>query len=80
MKLLTKKEIFEEIRDVVDTVENYIDSNDNDQFEGLLHMFDKIEEMQKHYDLHEAKDMNYTMEQIDFLAKAREITDFEDML
>jgi hypothetical protein len=79
MKLFTMKEIFENIRDAVDTAEHYMDSTE-DQLDGLVHIFEKVEEMQKHYDLYEAKDMNYKMETIKEMAEYREITDFEDML
>ncbi len=79
MKLLTMKEIFEDIRDAVDTAEHYMDSTE-DQLNGLVQIFEKVEEMQKHYDLYEAKDMNYSKGTINQMARYREITDFEDML
>ena len=79
MKLFTMKEIFEDIKDAVDTAEHYMHSTE-DQFDGLSQIFEKVEEMQKHYDLYEAKDMNYKMETIKEMAEYREITDFEDML
>jgi len=78
MKLLTKKEIFEDIQDAISTAENYMDLGD--QFDALEWIFDEIQKLEDHYEIHKLKEQDYDMKFIKEIAKTREITNLKEGL
>lgn len=78
MKLLTKKEIFEDIQDSLSTAEYYM--NQGDEFDALEWIFDQIQKLEDHYEIHKLKEQNYDMKFIKEIAKTREITNLKEGL
>ena len=78
MKLLSKKQILEDLKDAIDTAGLIYESGDDDcEFDAVEWIFDAVEETQKHYDVYEAK-KHHNMDYARGVAESRNITDFED--
>ena len=80
MKLLSKKDILEDLKDAIDTANLIYESGDDGcEFDAVEWIFDAVEKSEKHYDVHKAKKYN-GMDYARGVAESRDITDYEDQL